>query len=135
MTTPKRLRAPAGLLAAARREVHQRRRRRVVVRAGALCLTVMAVAGYALRVEPEATPAIVLEYEGPAEEVALVGSLTAWEPLPMARTSGGVFRVRLTAQPGTHEYGFLVDGQWTPDPRASHHRDDGFGGVNAVLEI
>jgi len=88
------------------------------------------------------TAARVVRFEllaSEAQEVQLVGSFTQWETGHI-RLQGpdatGHWTVELTLPEGRHEYGFLVDGHlWVSDPLAELQRDDGFGRVNAVLEI
>jgi hypothetical protein len=71
--------------------------------------------------------------------VAVIGSFNQWE--------AGGFQMRydpaaqawiLEARvpPGSHEYGFLIDGQRiVPDPSADLTRDDGFGNQNSILLV
>jgi hypothetical protein len=74
-----------------------------------------------------------------ATEVQLVGSFTQWETGRIqlrGPDASGHWSVELELPEGRYEYGFLVDGgQWLPDPNAEVRRDDGFGRLNAVLEI
>lgn len=37
--------------------------------------------------------------------------------------------------PGTYEYLFVVDGQWTPDPSALEVVPNPFGGCNSILKV
>jgi len=74
-----------------------------------------------------------------ASEVQLVGTFTDWET-GRIRLQGpdptGHWTVELQIPEGRHEYGFLVDGHlWVADPLADLKRDDGFGRLNAILEI
>jgi hypothetical protein len=41
----------------------------------------------------------------------------------------------LAVQPGRHEYLFVVDGQWVPDPKAPETVPNPFGGRNSVLVV
>lgn len=87
-------------------------------------------------------PAQVVRFEllaADAREVQLVGSFTEWETgriQLIGPDATGHWVIELTLPEGRHEYGFLVDGAyWVSDPRAELQRDDGFGRLNAVLEI
>jgi len=37
--------------------------------------------------------------------------------------------------PGDHEYMFVVDGRFVPDPEAAERRPDGFGNENTILRL
>ena len=41
----------------------------------------------------------------------------------------------LELRPGRHEYLFVVDGQWLPDPNARESVQNPFGGKNSVLIV
>lgn len=57
-----------------------------------------------------------------AEEVALAGSFTAWEPVELKRGSGGTWFIEMKLDPGRHEYVFIVDGdRKVIDPRADEY--------------
>lgn len=69
-----------------------------------------------------------------AADVQLAGSFLGWEPLPMARSAAGTWQVTTPVEPGSHRFGYLVDGVWAlPDrgPRAA----DGLGGEDAQLSV
>src|SRR3981081_3654598 len=55
-----------------------------------------------------------------AKHVCVAGSLTQWKPNPTPLVAAGNCRWvgDLTVNPGRHEYLFVVDGQWLPDPNA-----------------
>ncbi len=83
---------------------------------------------------------VAFELHAPsARSVELVGSFTEWRP-GVLRLEGpdatGHWTATVTLPPGRHEYQFLVDGrEWVPDPLAEVRRPDGFGRVNAVLDL
>lgn len=92
-------------------------------------------------VDSESAPRIV-RFEllaAEATEVQLVGSFTQWETGRIqlyGPDATGHWTVELALPEGRHEYGFLVDGYlWVSDPQAELKRQDGFGQLNAVLEI
>jgi hypothetical protein len=70
-----------------------------------------------------------------ASSVSILGSFTAWEPLPLARGRGGRWRVEVALGAGEHEYAYMVDGIVVVPPEAVRTRDDGFGGVNGVIVV
>lgn len=70
-----------------------------------------------------------------ASSVALSGSFSEWQPIPMHKT-GATFTVELTVPSGVHHYGFFVDGtDWHVPLDAGGIVDDGFGRKNATLVI
>lgn len=86
-------------------------------------------------VEPVHEGEILFRFEAAeAEQVAVAGSFTGWEPWPM--DPAGAAWERLVAVPaGNHEYVYLVDGEPVVPPEASSWRDDGFGGRSGVLVV
>jgi hypothetical protein len=78
---------------------------------------------------------VVLRYvDKDASAVAVAGSFTDWEPLPMTQFDGRWERV-VELPPGEHEYVYIVDGTPTVPPEAPARRGDGFGGHNGVLVV
>lgn len=72
-----------------------------------------------------------------ATSVSVAGSFNGWDPAsaPMSK-DGDVWTILLVLPPGTHEYMLIEDGEhWVTDPSAPRTREDGFGGVNGVLEL
>jgi hypothetical protein len=79
----------------------------------------------------------MLEARG-AKHVAVAGSFNDWDPsaLPLVDVDqNGVFVGTVSLPPGTHEYMFVVDGEWVTDPAASERRPDGFGRLNSLLRL
>lgn len=75
-----------------------------------------------------------------AVQVAVVGDWNEWNndaDLLRDRDGDGVWEIRLEVPRGQeYQYQFLIDGrQWIPDPNAAIKVDDGFGGMNSVLDI
>jgi len=70
-------------------------------------------------------------------QVAIAGSFNNWNPDATAlQRKNGVWVTILVLPPGSYEYMFVEDGRrWVADPLAARTRDDGFGGVNAVLDV
>ena len=75
--------------------------------------------------------------EPQAAEVRVAGDFTGWEqhPIPLKRVSNGLWKARVEVTPGSHEYLFLVDGQWRSDPACQARRVNPYGGQNCVCEV
>lgn len=67
--------------------------------------------------------------------VAVAGDFSDWESIPMERVNENCYVLTLRLRPGKYEYGFLVDGQWVPDPFSPRAVSDGFGGMNSILVV
>jgi 1,4-alpha-glucan branching enzyme len=72
-----------------------------------------------------------------AKSVCVAGSFNEWNPArtPLTRVSDGTWIGELSGISGRHEYLFVVDGQWVPDPNAQESVQNPFGGRNSVLVI
>ena len=72
-----------------------------------------------------------------AKSVCVAGSFNGWNPArtPLTRVNDGTWVGDLTGISGRHEYLFVVDGQWLPDPNAKESVQNPFGGRNSVLVI
>jgi 1,4-alpha-glucan branching enzyme len=71
-----------------------------------------------------------------ASSVCLAGSFNNWKPATkLNRTGDGEWSVDVDLPPGSHEYRFVVDGQWIEDPRASAHNSNPYGGRNSVVNV
>jgi hypothetical protein len=75
--------------------------------------------------------------ERQARRVSLGGGFNAWSPdaTPMSQRGDGRWEITLGLHPGRHEYKFIVDGQWRPDPNAREQVPNGFDSVNSVVEV
>lgn len=81
---------------------------------------------------------VTFTYQNPnATSVYLAGSFNNWSTTanPMIKNKYGVFVLKLRLPPGTYQYKYVVDGNWTPDPNNPNTAPDGFGGVNSVIEV
>ena len=81
---------------------------------------------------------VVLEFVNPAaQQVLVAGSLNEWKPelSPLMAAGDGRWTCNLKLGPGRHEYLFVVDGQWLPDPNAKESVENPFGGRNSVLTV
>lgn len=72
-----------------------------------------------------------------AEEVCLAGNFNHWKvcETPLQRVGEDLWSVSVELPKGRHEYMFVVDGQWVPDPSAPGYVQDGFGNRNAVVQL
>ena len=72
-----------------------------------------------------------------ATSVQLVGDFTQWgqKPISMQRAADGVWRTAVSLPPGTHQYRFLVDGEWRDDPECGLRVSNPFGSQDAVREV
>ena len=72
-----------------------------------------------------------------AKTVCVAGSFNEWKPekAPLSPLGNGRWAGDLAVKPGRHEYLFVVDGQWVPDPNAKEYVQNPFGGKNSVLVV
>ncbi len=72
-----------------------------------------------------------------AKKVAVAGSFNQWKPelSPLRPAGNGRWVGDLAVGPGRHEYLFVVDGKWMPDPNAKESVENPFGGRNSVLNV
>ena len=72
-----------------------------------------------------------------ARDVFVAGSFNEWNPraTPLKRTDDGSWTVEVPLSRGSHEYRFVVDGEWVNDPSVCKTVGNGLGSSNCVLEI
>jgi hypothetical protein len=72
-----------------------------------------------------------------AGRVLLSGDFNEWstDATPMTPQGDGRWQVAVALPPGRHQYKFIVDGQWMPDPNGAERVADGFGDGNSVIEV
>jgi 1,4-alpha-glucan branching enzyme len=83
-------------------------------------------------------PKVALELLKPgAKQVFVAGSFNEWRPerAPLVQVGNGQWKGELAVAPGRHEYLFVVDGQWVPDPNARETTQNPYGGKNSVLIV
>ncbi len=73
--------------------------------------------------------------EGGAKKVQLVGDFTSWKPTDMKKQKGNSFVAVVPLGPGSHEYKFIVDGQWQIDPDNGAWAMNPFGTMNSVVSL
>ena len=78
-----------------------------------------------------------LDCGGDAQAVYLAGTFNDWNPqaTPLRRQDDRQWKCELALPPGTHEYQFVVDGQWRPDPQAAESAVNPFGTVNSIVRV
>ncbi len=93
---------------------------------------------------PKITSPVVSEkgvefvYANPkAKSVFVAGSFNDWNSSKdaLVMDKKGVWKILMAVKPGSHQYKFVVDGNWLPDPSNPNTTDDSFGGVNSVVEV
>ncbi|EME29904.1 hypothetical protein Gasu_26910 isoform 1 [Galdieria sulphuraria] len=55
--------------------------------------------------------------DGAQEDVLLSGDWNNWTPIQMYHEGGGIWSVVTLVPPGTHEFKFIVDGEWRHSTR------------------
>jgi 1,4-alpha-glucan branching enzyme len=75
--------------------------------------------------------------EPDAKQVFLSGDFNGWasNATTMRRHSGGLWETTVALAPGRHQYKFVVDGEWIPDPSAQEHVWNQHGTLNSVIEL
>ena len=84
------------------------------------------------------TGGVLFEADFPAaKRVAVTGDFCAWSTtgLPLERRPDGVWECRLELGSGQHQYRYIVDGVWLPDPNNSRTVPNEFGGANSVVVV
>ena len=74
---------------------------------------------------------------GDVQTVYLAGSFNDWnsQATPLRRHRDGRWACELALPPGRHEYQFVVDGRWMPDPQAPEAACNPFGTVNSIVRV
>jgi len=72
-----------------------------------------------------------------ASNVFIAGTFNDWDPTrhALVRGEGGNWRLELPLGPGRHEYLFVADGCWMPDPGSAESVVNPFGGHNSVRTV
>jgi 1,4-alpha-glucan branching enzyme len=68
-----------------------------------------------------------------AVQVCIAGTFNEWKTVPLKCAQNGEWIGELKLPPGRHEYLFVVDGEWRPDPVARETVPNPFGGLNSVV--
>ncbi len=81
---------------------------------------------------------VTFTYDNPeAQSVSLTGSFCHWKPdaHPLSKDANGVWKISVSLPSGRHEYRFVVDGEWTNDPRCSEVVSNEFGSENCIFSV
>ena len=72
-----------------------------------------------------------------ASEVRLTGTFNDWssQGTPLYRREDGRWECLLPMVAGDHEYRFIVDGAWLPDPHNREYVANEFGGANSLVAV
>jgi hypothetical protein len=104
-------------------------------------ITVTAVDHWvALLHGPRAVAAGSMHFEADfprARSVRITGSFCDWSAkgLPLDRRDDGVWECFLEMEAGRHEYRYIVDGAWLPDPHNEVTAPNEFGGANSLCVV
>lgn len=72
----------------------------------------------------------------PIREVFVTGDFNGWDSAyhPLEQRTNGFWETDIALSPGRHEYLFIADGIWRPDPMAES-LPNRFGTVNSVVNV
>ena len=72
-----------------------------------------------------------------AKSVRITGTFCDWSAkgLPLDRREDGIWECHLELAEGRHEYRYIVDGAWLPDPHNKEMAPNEFGGANSLLVV
>lgn len=80
----------------------------------------------------------VFSFRSPeALRVQLVGDFTQWQehPINLQKADDGTWKATVILPPGTHQYKFVVDGEWCDDPACTQRARNPFGGENMMRQV
>jgi hypothetical protein len=92
---------------------------------------------------PNLTPdGVVFNFkpEGKPKQIFLAGNFNEWKPsdpkfLLKDDDGDGIWSITVKLPPGTYQYKYVADGQWTQDSFAPGSAPDGFGGRNSQFDV
>lgn len=72
-----------------------------------------------------------------AKTVRITGSFCDWSAkgLALNKREDGMWETNLALEAGQHQYRFIVDGAWLPDPHNSQTVPNEFGGANSMVLV
>jgi len=72
-----------------------------------------------------------------ARTVRITGSFCDWSAkgLPLNKREDGLWECHLDLARGEHQYRFIIDGSWLPDPHNSRTVANEFGGANSLVVV
>lgn len=76
-------------------------------------------------------------FHSTAQRVCVAGDFNGWNPTatPLRSLSDGRWLRELRLPLRSHEYLFVVDGEWKFDPKAAEYVPNIFGGMNSVMDV
>lgn len=76
-------------------------------------------------------------YRPDANEIAITGSFTGWNTIPMNKMgTSGYWELKLDLHQGEHRFGYILgSGERIPDPSILTREKDDFGGENSILDL
>jgi hypothetical protein len=76
-------------------------------------------------------------YAPEAAEAGVAGDFNAWTSAraPLRSVGGGWWETTIEMPPGSYQFVYVVDGEWTTPPAAGSTVDDGFGGRNGFFQV
>jgi 1,4-alpha-glucan branching enzyme len=70
---------------------------------------------------------------GSPKNVQLAGDFNSWKPVQMRKGKSGAFEVEVPLSRDAHQYKFVIDGQWVPDPDTVASVPNPYGTTNSVV--
>ena len=73
-----------------------------------------------------------------SSEVSVAGTFNDWQPQPLTPGTGKgtvSFSRILFVTPGTHQYKFIINGEWLLDPNCQETVPNEFGNLNSLLTL
>jgi len=67
------------------------------------------------------------------KSVQLAGDFNGWKPAQMRGGKNGAFEVEVPLSSDAHQYKFVIDGQWVPDPDTIARVPNPYGTTNSVV--
>ncbi len=73
----------------------------------------------------------------PGSHVSVAGDFNGWRPEThlLKEPEAGHFKRMVYLAPGDYEYKFVIDGDWTADPKCEAWKHNEFGSLNSVLKV
>jgi len=69
-----------------------------------------------------------------AQKVEILGDFSNWAPIPMKRTTKGVYQYTVELEPGQqYHYRYRIDNAWANDWSADAYLPNGLGDDNSVV--
>ena len=82
---------------------------------------------------------ITFQVTAPARsDVSVAGSFNGWQPQTLSPGSGKgatTYARNFFLQPGSHQYKFIINGEWLLDPTCHESVPNDYGSLNSVLTI